>query len=428
MPQPSESLRNRPESVCTTGSGSEIGGQDYPPPRIPLSPPFSGNGLSLRKRAAPSILDLPHVLPVTSGRVAIALALRHAGIGAGDEVLVPSYHCDSMVAPVRLVGARAVFYRVQPDAQADFSDLAKKLGPASRALILTHFFGFPQDLEHARAFCDDHELMMIEDCAHAFFSDWHGMPVGSVGDYGIASSMKFFPVFDGGILASKSSDLSAIGLRRPSFPFEIKALSNVIERALQYDRLLAVATVFRFALRLKDMAWHLIKRRSQKIAEARYAPGSSEGGYVLDPEWLDVRMSRTSRAILRYSDYQRIVQGRRANYRYLLEHLGNVSGIQPMHPDLPSGTVPLNFPVLVDQPATLFPALKRAGVPIWRFGEFLDDEVTEDVCPNSYRLSRHVFQFPCHSELRPAELAWMVDTILAHLSYETNGDTVEHQD
>jgi dTDP-4-amino-4,6-dideoxygalactose transaminase len=325
-----------------------------------------------------------------------------------------------MIAPVRLVGARAVFYRVKADAQADFLDLGAKVGPCTRALILTHFFGFPQDLEHARTFCDEHQLILIEDCAHAFFGDWRGMPVGSVGDYAIASSMKFFPVFDGGVLAAKNSDLSAVRLRQPSFPFELKALSNVIERALQYDRLVAVDAIFRLALKFKDKVWHLLKRRSQKIAEARYSPGSSEGGFTLDPEWLDVRMSWISRTILRFSNYQGIARGRRANYQYLLEHLGKVQGMHPMHPELPAGTVPLNFPVLVDQPATLFPTLKRAGVPIWRFGEFLDDEVTEEVCANSCHLSRHVFQFPCHSELRPAELSWMVDTILTHLSQITD--------
>lgn len=409
--------------ACKTTEHHEAAGEDFPPPRIPLSPPLSRTGLSFGAKTFPSILDLPHTLPVTSGRVAIAIALRHAGIGAGDEVLVPAYHCDSMVAPVRLVGARAVFYRIEPDARADFTDLSAKVGPATRALILTHFFGFPQDLQRARSFCDRHNMVMIEDCAHAFFGDWQGMPVGSSGDYAIASSMKFFPVFDGGILAAKNTDLAGITLRKPPLPFELKALSNVIERALQYGRLGIVAGAIRFGLKLKDTIWRLVKRRSQKIAEARYSPGSSEGGFVLDPEWLDVRMSRVSRTILRFSNYQRIIEERRANYRYLLEHLGNSPGIRPLYPELPAGTVPLNFPVFVDSPSTLFPALKRAGVPIWRFGEYLDEEITEQVCSNSCHLSRHVFQFPCHSELRPGELSWMVDTILAHTSKDANTGT-----
>jgi len=423
-----ETTQEIPGSAGADSSVSRMATQDYPPPKIPLSPPLSSNGLGRHEKLASSILDLPHVLAVTSGRAAIALALRHATIGAGDEVLVPSYHCDSMVAPVRLVGARAVFYRVQADAQVDFSDLAKKVGPATRAVILTHFFGFPQDLKQALTFCQKHGLVLIEDCAHAFFGDWRGTPVGSVGDYAVASSMKFFPVFDGGILASRESSLSSIKLRRPSFPFELKALSNVVERALNYDRLGSVASVIRFGLKAKDMLWQLLKRQSRAIAEANYAPASSEGGFVLDAEWVDVKMSRVSRTILRYCDYERIVRGRRANYQYLLEKLDNVPGLRPLHPELTPGTVPLNFPVIVDRPTTLFPALKLARVPIWRFGEYLDDEITEKVCANSYYLSRHVFQFPCHSELRPEELSWMVNTILSHLQADAGLDHAGQRD
>ena len=113
---------------------------------------------------------------------------------------------------------------------------------------------------------------------------------------------------------------------------------------------------------------------------------------------------------------------RRDRFDQLQGHyLNRGSGLRPLHPQLPLGTVPLNFPVLVDDPARLFPVLKEAGVPIWRFGEFLDAEVTEQLCPNSCHLSRSVFQFPCHSELRQEELDWMIDTILTKLKQATAG-------
>lgn len=406
---------------CLTQEEPAVEDRGFPPPFIPLAPTLSRDGIGRSRETVPSILDLPHQLKVTSGRVAIALALRHAGIGTNDDVLVPAYHCDSMVAPVRLEGARTEFYRVDECGKVDFADLASKAGPATKALILTHFFGFPQDLERARAFCDKHSLILIEDCAHTFFGEWNGKAVGSVGDYAIASSMKFFPVFDGGVLASRSRDLTSIELRSPSIAFELKALSNIVERALQYDRLTAVASMVRFAMRAKDKIWKLVKSSSKTLSEARLTPGSSEGGYVLDPEWLDVRMSRVSSTILRFSNFSKVVEDRRANYRALCQRLSKLPGLHPLHPQLPDGVVPLNLPVLVDDAETLFPLLKRAGIPIWRFGEYLDDAVTSDVCANSCHLSGHVFQFPCHSELRPAEIDWMVDTIRLHLAQLDNG-------
>src|SRR5438067_13895466 len=95
----------------------------------------------------PSLLDDADVRMVTSGRIAIGLALRALGVGAGDLVLVPAYHSPSMIPPAHWRGAEVGFYRVRPDTAPDLADIEAKLaGGRVKAILATHFFGIPHDL------------------------------------------------------------------------------------------------------------------------------------------------------------------------------------------------------------------------------------------------------------------------------------------
>ena len=126
-------------------------------------------------------------------------------------------------------------------------------------------------------------------------------------------------------------------------------------------------------------------------------------------------MSQTSRTIIRLASKSRIALERRRNYQVLLEGLSGLPGSRPLFPALPEGVVPFAFPLLVDEPARLFRPLKSQGVPIMRFGEFLSEEIRPDLFPEAIELSRRVFQFPCHQEMRPDELDWLVTTVRQEL-------------
>ena len=384
--------------------------KSYPAAKIPLMPVLTYNGLGSAKTHNHSLVDLPHVL-TSAGRAAIVLALEHAGIGHGDEVLVPAYHCESLIAPVEHVGAAPVFYRVGEDALVDLEHLKSKITPNTRGVLATHYFGFPQRTAELRAVCDRYGMVLIEDCAHAFVGSAGGQPLGSVGDYAIGSAMKFFPVFDGGLLASTKHDLTKLKMINPSLALEIKGLVSIIEYAMRYGRLRLISLPLKIAINLKDIIWGIAKQTSGGKLKKNFAPLSSEGGYALDPDWIYPRMSRVSEFILAYSRIDRIFEGRRAKYRRIVEALDGVPGIKPLFDDLPPGTAPLVVPMIMQDSEAVFPILKNAGVPIWRFGEYLYPQVNESICRNSVFLSSHVFQFPCHPDLTDKEIDWMVDTI-----------------
>jgi dTDP-4-amino-4,6-dideoxygalactose transaminase len=143
-----------------------------------------------------SVLDAGNVRFVTSGRIAIGLALREMDLKSGDSVLVPAWHSPSMIPPVLWRGARPVFYRLRPDTSVDLADVVGKLDSSTRVLMVTHYFGFPQpEMSTIRAFCDARGIKLLEDCAHCLIGEHQGRPVGAWGDYAVASSMKFLPIY-----------------------------------------------------------------------------------------------------------------------------------------------------------------------------------------------------------------------------------------
>jgi dTDP-4-amino-4,6-dideoxygalactose transaminase len=376
-------------------------------PLIPLAPILSAS--SFRRTPGPrvhTVLDAGNYRLVTSGRVAIALALRELGVGRGDSVLVPAYHSASMIPPVLWRGADPVFYRVQPDTSVDLRDLAAKIGPTTRALMVTHYFGFPQDMAPIRALCDARGIALIEDCAHCFIGEHGGRPVGAWGDYAIASSMKFLPVYEGGALVSARHRLDKVVLASAGAGFEAKVALNSLERGFDYGRLPAVRAALWLPLRAKGALWGLVKRKRAGAAPA-LAPDSSDSSFNFDPAWVDKRSSLFARLMLKLAAPARIAQLRRSHYARLQAAVHGLPGVRPLHARLPDGACPWVFPLLADAPEVLFARLKTLGVPLTRFGMPQWEGVDARTCANSAMLARHVLALPCHQELKDSEIAWL---------------------
>jgi dTDP-4-amino-4,6-dideoxygalactose transaminase len=349
-----------------------------------------------------SILEGRESWILTSGGVAIAHALRAWGVGPGDEVLVPAYHCRAMTAPIEWLGARPVFYPLQGNLSAREADWTGLITPRTRALILVHYFGFAYEVLTARAFCDRHQLAFIEDCAHAFYTMSEDRPVGRVGDYAIGSPMKFLPMFEGGVLVRRA------GVPAPSIEFapsewrhEFKAALDVVERAGVLGNLAGLSALIRLAIRLKLRIRSASLRDSSPVVSA---PGP--GSYVFEPAWLNARPSAISRLILSRAKRQGIAETRRKNYRTLVERLSGVRGTELPFPVLQPGTVPYVFPVISGAGEQLFWSARDAGIQVFRW------ELTEtQECRVTRRYARSLLQFPCHQALNEARIDRIVDVI-----------------
>lgn len=388
----------------------------YPRPAVPLSPVFSGSGLRsiFFDKTHPSqktVLDADDFVHTSSGRAAISLALEHSDVGEGDEVLIPAYHCESMVSPATWRKARPVFYKVNRDTSLDLRDVLLKISPRTKALIVTHYFGLIQDMLPLVEMCKLHKIILIEDCAHAFFGSRGGRSVGSWGDYATASSMKFFPVYDGGVLCSARRNVSEIPMESPIISFQVKSALNMIQVAISYQRLGIFGKLLNWVTTAIELPWRAAKKLLGPDSVQIEGPSSSGGGYGLDEKWIHRRASWCSRTMIGLQSANRIAKLRRSTYQKLHESLSGLPGVCPIIERLPDGVIPLVYPLWFENPAAKFSALKEAGVPIWRFGEFLDPCITRAVCPVSVEYSEHVLQFPCHQELKGSEIDWMIETI-----------------
>lgn len=381
--------------------GETLSPPDYPEPKVPSHPVLSAGTLGGCGAAVPSVLDAGRAVHTVSGRMALALALERLGIGRGARVLLPAYHCLALVEPVVRAGAVPVFYRVHRDLTVDLEDLASR-AEGARALLAVHYFGFPQEMARLRAFCDAKGILLIEDCAHAFFGLLGGRPVGTTGDVAIASTWKFLPVTEGGCLVARSAGGRA--LRGPGLRYEAKSMVNALERAWAAGRLPVLRALFAPAFWMKNLLRDLRKRGSKSAGKSSDVP---TGGLDFDESWVGQRASWFTRFVLAAADRGRIARLRRRNYLLLLKGFHGLPKIKVLFPTLPEGVVPYVFPLLVED-ERVFPALKRRGVPIVRFGEFLWEGVDEQVCPVAVEYSRKVLQFPCHQEMTRREIDWIV--------------------
>jgi dTDP-4-amino-4,6-dideoxygalactose transaminase len=150
-------------------------------------------------------------IAVANGTVSLEIALTSAGIGPGDEVIVPPITFVASATAVARIGAVPVFVDVCPDTiNLDPERVKSALTERTRAIVLVHFAGCPAEPDTFAALCKRHNLVLIEDCAHAHGAEWKRQRVGSFGHWGSFSfqGSKNMTSGEGGILITNDSDFA----------------------------------------------------------------------------------------------------------------------------------------------------------------------------------------------------------------------------
>ncbi|HEX3539969.1 MAG TPA: DegT/DnrJ/EryC1/StrS family aminotransferase [Acidimicrobiales bacterium] len=148
--------------------------------------------------ALASRLGVNHVAGVSSGTAALSLILRAAGVGPGDEVVLPANTFFATAEAVMSVQATPVFADADvTTASVDPESVAAAITPRTSAIIAVHMYGTPAAMPQLAAIANRHQLLLVEDAAQAFGAWCDGRPVGSLGD---AAAMSFFPTKNLGAL------------------------------------------------------------------------------------------------------------------------------------------------------------------------------------------------------------------------------------
>lgn len=159
-------------------------------------------------------IGVKHAIAVNSGTDALVIALRAAGVKAGDEVITTPFTFFATAETVAAVGAVPVFADVDENTyNLDPAKIEEKITEKTRAILPVHIFGQPADMDGIREIAQKHNLYVIEDACQAVGAEYKGAKAGSIGDFGCFS---FFPTKnlgafgDGGMITTNDDDLAVI--------------------------------------------------------------------------------------------------------------------------------------------------------------------------------------------------------------------------
>ena len=155
-----------------------------------------------------------YVTLMSSGKGALISALVGAGVGPGDQVIVPGYTYIATAIAVTAVGAIPVICEVDETLTIDVKDAESKITPHTKAIIPVHIQGFPCDMDGVMALAKKYHLAVIEDACQADGGKYHGRALGTIGDAG-ALSFNYFKIItagEGGALLTNDRNIFMRGL------------------------------------------------------------------------------------------------------------------------------------------------------------------------------------------------------------------------
>jgi hypothetical protein len=384
-----------------------------PIPRLPIFgwQAFQGP----REAAMPCMLSLPGMHYTTSGRASILLALETLGVGAGDAVLLPSYHCPTMVAPASGRGAVPRFYPIDAQGTPRLEWLDQQNLGGVRAMLVAHFFGLPQPMAAVRAWCEKRGIALIEDCAHAMFGRSGERAIGAWGDIAIGSLTKFLPVPEGGCMVLNNG-----GTPPPLQPCgngdQLRAAVDILEVGAAQGSLTGFNGLISGALgalrRLRPAVAAATPPAPQPAAADEGRNELTANDQRIDSVMAHRQLSSASGWVARTMPRHRIVERRRRHYGELGERLSGHAGLRPLLPGLPVDCAPYVFPLWVDRPDPGYAELRRLRMPVFRWNR-LWPSVTRMPGDHGLDWSHHVLQLGCHQDLTRQDIDRFVQTVLA---------------
>ena len=376
-------------------------------PRLPVFgwDTFTGS----RRASVPCILDAPHLSFTTSGRASIYQALKVLRISKGESILIPTYHCPTMVAPAVALGAEPIFCPIDATGRIDVGALSQLARPNTKAIVAPHYFGLPQPMADLRAWCDATGVALIEDCAHSLFGIAAERNIGQWGDLAIASLTKFLPLPEGGCLVYNRSQSEYVALQEHRFVEQIKAAADMIEEGARHAALPGLNTILKMIFGAKRG----LKSQPPQASGSPTTPAevpADDPNHKIDYQLVDTQIALSCHWVATHAALERIVTNRRRNYVWLAQSLSSSQAYRPIQPDLPDNCAPYVFPLWVERPDPAYLQMRARGIPVFRWNSLWPG--TPNLPGDSgIGWSHHIFQIICHQDLREDELDRIVTNL-----------------
>lgn len=352
-------------------------------PRLRVSPPLPLSAYARSGRLPFPLADEGCTLHAL-GRHGLWQGVRALGLGDADEVLAPAYHHGSEVEALTRAGVSCRFYEATERLEPAEEELEALITSRTRALLLVHYIGFPQDADRWRRWCNANDLFLLEDAAQAWLASTNDRPVGTFGDISIFCLYKTFGFPDGSALFSRKRVQQTEGRRSVG----LSALAR------------------RHAAWAMSRSTALARLGSRMQREDDYVP--QEDFMLGDP--CSRPSSATSMLLGRVADPD-AAQRRRENYAVLLERLGNLV-FRPFD-RVPVGSSPFFFPLETRDKKGLITYLRARGIEGLDFWSVAHPSLPTSRFPRAAALRSRIVGIPVHQELRPIDLERICEAVLA---------------
>jgi perosamine synthetase len=245
------------------------------------------------ERAFAEFCGVRHAIACCNGTVAVHLALMAAGVGPGDEVIVPTLTYVASANPVVYCGATPVFVDSEPATwNLDPDAVAAAVTPKTKAIVVVHLYGHPADMDPIVDLARERGIAVIEDAAEAHGAEYRGRRVGGLGDVGTFSfyGNKIITTGEGGMVTT-DSDEAAAHIR------QLRGQGQDPQRRYWFPivgfnyRMTNVAAALGLG-QLETIDWHIERRRENAAwyrEELGDVPGlelSPEAGWARSAYWI----------------------------------------------------------------------------------------------------------------------------------------------
>lgn len=148
-------------------------------------------------------------LTFSSGTAALWAMYEGINLKEGDEVICPCYTFFATVTPILFAGATPVFVDTGEDGNIDVKQISKKITSKTKAIVVTHMWGYPCEMDELKKIAKQNNLYLLEDCSHAHGASYRDKKVGSIGDAAVFSlqGQKIITGGEGGILITNNKSI-----------------------------------------------------------------------------------------------------------------------------------------------------------------------------------------------------------------------------
>lgn len=335
------------------------------------------------------------------------------GLEKDSEILIPAYNCGAEIDPLIKYGIKVVTYRIDRSCNADLTDIGNRITCKTKAIYVTHYFGFPQKIDALINICKQHGLYLIEDCALSLFSRAAERKLGTFGDVSIFSLVKSLPVPDGGVLIINNKELKNVNWQTHS-PEKVRVLRGMLP--------LIKSTVLRGILKINSLnsLYALIMKldSKRKISQIHNNISASNNKTILSPDQYynenlsDKQMSAITNFLLDTFNVDDIIMRRRNNFNLFKSVITNC-GIKPLFRELPEGVCPLCFPIIARNRDYLQVKLYERNVYSDAWWNGYHKAIDWDNYPDACYLKENILTLPIHEGLDDQDIVSIAENLIA---------------